>query len=123
MLPFTSTHTVRNLLGIKLTEEKLSLLKYGLKHPIEPRFINKTDVLTTFDFILRAISKDINDNRDAGELKAKLSYLANSYVNSNKPTKNLLRKYRVFNKLRSNKDILITRQDKGNRVVIVDRWS
>ena len=123
MLPFTSTHTVRNLLGIKLTEEKLSLLKYGLKHPIEPRFINKTDVLTTFDFILRAISKDINDNRDAGELKAKLSYLANSYVNSNKPTKNLSRKYRVLNKLRNNKGIFITRLDKGNGVVIVDRWS
>ena len=80
-------------------------------------------MLTTFDFIHRAISKDINDSRDAGEVIAKLSYWANSYLNSNKPTKNLLRKYRVFNKLRSNKDILITRQDKGNRVVIVDRWS
>ena len=123
LLPLTPTDTVFNLSSIKLTEEKLGILKYGLKHPIEPRFINKTDVLTTFDFILRAISKDINDNRDAGELKAKLSYLANSYVNSNKPTKNLSRKYRVLNKLRNNKGIFITRLDKGNGVVIVDRWS
>ena len=87
MLPFTSTHTVRNLLGIKLTEEKLSLLKYGLKHPIEPRFINKTDVLTIFVFIHGAMNKDPKDNRNVGEVKAKLSYLANLYVNSYKPTK------------------------------------
>ena len=99
MLPFTSTHTVRNLLGIKLTEEKLSLLKYGLKHPIEPRFINKTDVLTLFDFIHRAMNKNLKDNRDAGEVKAQLSYLANSYVNSYKTKKNLSQKYRVLNKL------------------------
>ena len=67
------------------------------------------------------MNKDLKDNRDAGEVKAKLSYLANSYVNSYKPTKNVLRKYRVLNKLRNNKDILITRPDKGNGVDIIDR--
>ena len=51
-------------------------------------------------------------------MKAKLSY----YVNSYKPTKNVLPKYRVLNKLRNNNDILITRPDKGNGgVVILDR--
>ena len=121
MLPFTSTDIVLNLFSMKLTEEELGVLKYGLKHPIEPRFINKTNVLTTFDFIHRAMSKDLKDNRDAGEVKDKLSYLANSYVNLYKPTKNLLRKYGILDKLQ-NKDILITRPDKGNGVVIVDRW-
>ena len=81
MLPFTPTETVLNLSSIKLTEEELGVLKYGLKHPIEHTFINKTDVLTTFDFILRAMNKDFKDNEDAGEVRAKLSYLANSYVN------------------------------------------
>ena len=51
VLPFTPTDTVLNLSSIKLTDEELGVLKYGLKHPIEPRFINKTDMLTTFDFI------------------------------------------------------------------------
>ena len=74
-------------------------------------------MLSTFDFIHRAMNKDLRDNRDAGEVKAKLSYLANSYVNSYKPTKKVLRKYRVLNKLRKNK-----RNDKRNGVVIVDRW-
>ena len=122
MLPFISTDTVLNLLSIKLTEEELGVLKYGLKHPIELRFINETNVLTTFDFIHRGMSKDLKDNRDAAEVKAKLFYLANSYVNSYKPTKNVLRKYGVLNKLRNNKDILIARPDKGNGVVIVYRW-
>ena len=69
----------------------------------------------------RAMNKDLKDNRDASEVKAKLSYLANSYVNLYKPTKNVLRKYRVLNKLRNNKDILITTPDKGKRVIILDR--
>ena len=51
MLPFTPTETVLNLSGIQLKEEELGVLKYGLKHPIETRFINKTDLLTTFDLI------------------------------------------------------------------------
>ena len=121
MLPFTATDTVLNLSSIKLTEEELGILKYGLKHPIEPRFISKTDVLSTFHFIHRAMSKDLKGNRDAGEVKIKISYFANSYVNSYKSTKNILRKYRLLIKLRNNKDILITRPHKRKGVVIVDR--
>ena len=122
VLPLISTDTVLNLSSVKLTEEELGILKYGFKRLIEPKFINKTDVLTTFDFIHRAMNKDFKDKRDVGEVKAKLYYLANSYVNPYKSTKNLLRKYRVLNKLRNNKDILITRPNKGNEVVLVDRW-
>ena len=36
------------------------------------------------------MSKDLKDSRDAGEVKAKLLYLANSYVSSYQPTKNVL---------------------------------
>ena len=34
VLPFTPTDTVLNLSSIKLTDEELGILKYGLKHPI-----------------------------------------------------------------------------------------
>ena len=78
VLSFTSTDTLLNLSSVKLTEEELGILKYGLKHPIEPKFINKTDVLTTFDFIHRAMNKDLKDNRYAGEVKANLSYFEHS---------------------------------------------
>ena len=68
------------------------------------------------------MSKDLNDNTDAGEVKTKLTYQTNLCVNSYKPTKIVLRKHRVSNKLRNNKDILITRPAKGNGVDIVDKW-
>ena len=71
LLPFTSTDTVLNLSSGKLTEEELDILKYGLKFLIESKFINKSDALTTFDFILRTMSKDLKDNRVAREVKAK----------------------------------------------------
>ena len=122
VLPFTSTDTVLNLSSVKLTEEELDILKYGLKYPIESNFINKTDVLTTFDFIHRAMNKDLNYNREAGEVKVKLSYLANLCDSSYKPTKNVLTKYKILTKLQNNKEILLTRPDKRNGVVIVDRW-
>ena len=121
VLPFTPTDTVMNLSKTKLTEEELDILKFGSNHSIEPLRINKTDVLTTFDFIHRAMSKDLQDVKEAGEVKAKMSYLANTYVNSYKPSKNALRKHKILKKLRNNNEILITKPDKGNGVIIVDR--
>ena len=67
------------------------------------------------------MSKDLQDVKEAGEVKAKMSYLANTYVNSYKPSKNALRKQKILIKLRNNNEILITKPDKGNGVIIVDR--
>ena len=110
-----------NLSKTKLTEEELDILKFVLNHSIEPLHINKTDVLTTFDFIHRAMSKDLQDVKEAGEVKAKMSYLANTYVNSYKPSKNALRKHKILKILRNNNKMLITKLFKGNGVIIVDR--
>ena len=120
VLPFTSTDTVLNLSSSKLTDAENNMLRYGLRYSIEQKFINKTDVLSTFDFIRRTMSKDLKDQKNIGEVKTKISYLANTYVNSYKPTKNALRKHKTLNKLRNN-NILITKPDKRNGVVIVDR--
>ena len=48
VLPFTPAETVLNLSGTRLSDDELEILKYGLKHSIEPLHINKTDVVTTF---------------------------------------------------------------------------
>ena len=64
MLPFASTDIVLILSSVKLTEDELCILKYGLKQPTEHKFINKTNALTTFDFIHRAMNKDLKDNRE-----------------------------------------------------------
>ena len=66
VLPFTPAETVLNLSGTRLSDDELEILKYGLKHSIEPLHINKTDVLTTFDFIHRSMSKDLKHEKDAG---------------------------------------------------------
>ena len=50
-----------------------------------------------------------------------LSYLANSYFYNYKPSPRILRQYRVLRNLRKNRDIVITKPDKGNGVVILDR--
>ena len=64
VLPFTPAETVLNVSGTRLSDDELEILKYGLKHSIEPLHINTTDVLTTFDFIHRSISKDLKHEKD-----------------------------------------------------------
>ena len=62
-LPFTDSETIHNLSNVTLTTKKLELLKYGLKHPIHPRQVNKTDILRMFYFIHRAMTKDLRDEK------------------------------------------------------------
>ena len=99
MVPFTPVETVLNLSSTRLSHNELEILKYGLKQSIEPLHINKTDVLTTLDFIHPSMSKDLKHEKDAGEVKAKISYLANNYVNTCKPSDNTLRKHKIIKKL------------------------
>ena len=117
-LLFTDTEICLN---VTLTTDELELLKYGLKHPIHPLQVNKTDILTTFDFIHRAMTKDLRDEKQSGEVKTKISNLAHSYVNSYKPTLHALKKHRILEILASNKDIVNLLPDKGNGTVILNR--
>ena len=50
-----------------------------------------------------------------------LSHLANSYFYNYKPSPHILRQHRVLRNLRNYKDIVITKPDKGNGVVILDQ--
>ena len=98
----STAETVHNLSSKLLTNDELEILKYGLKHTIHPLQINKTDIQTTSDFIHRAMTNDLKDNKHSGELKTKMSHLANSYVNVYKPIKNSLKKHKIFKRLRQN---------------------
>ena len=69
----------------------MELLKYGLKNPLHPLQVTKMDILTTIDFIHRAMTKDLRDEKQSGEVKTKISNLAHSYVNSYKPTLHALK--------------------------------
>ena len=91
-LLFTHKETIHNLSVIALTTEELDVLKYGLKHLIYPLHINKTDLWTTFEFILKIMTKDLKHEKQSGELKAKLSNLSNTYANNNRPSKYAMKK-------------------------------
>ena len=92
-----------------------------MKQPIEPKTLIKTNILSTFESIHRILSRDLKYENQSGELKASLSNLANNYWSTYKPTKNTLKKYGILKRLRLNKDIVITRPDKGSGVVILDK--
>ena len=55
------------------------------------------------------------------QIKAHLSYLANFYFNNYKPSPRILRQHCVLGNLRKSKDIITTKPDKGNKIVILDR--
>ena len=55
------------------------------------------------------------------QIKAHLSYLANYYFYNYKLSPRILRQHRVLQNPRKNKDIVITKPDKGNEVVILDQ--
>ena len=78
---FESVHSFSNFI---LRTEDLELLKYGLKHPMHSLQVNKTYILTTFDFIHHEMNRDVRD-----EVMTKISYLAHwcvKCVNYHKPT-------------------------------------
>ena len=120
-LPFTSDETIKNFSRYNLTEAETLILKFGLKQPIEPKTLIKTDILTTFESIHRTLSRDLKYENHSGELKASLSNLTNVYWSTYKPTKNTLKKHGILKRLRTNKHIVITRPDKGSGVVILDK--
>ena len=47
--------------------------------------------------------------------------MANSYIYKYTPSFNSLKKHKILQKLKCNKDIVITHPDKGNGVVILNR--
>ena len=88
---------------------------------IPPKSLKKTDVFTTFEMISKFVTTKLKRNDLAGEVKAELSHLANSYCTEYKPTKITLKKHGILKKLRNNKNIIICKPDKGNGVVIMDK--
>ena len=59
--------------------------------------------------------------RNIYNIKAHLSYHANSYFYNYKPSPLILRQHRVIRNLRKNKDIVITKPDQGNGVFTLYR--
>ena len=62
----------------------------------------------------------MKDSKDSEFIRSELSHLAHTYVNY-RPTKSSLKKHSILKGLKANSNIIITRPDKGNGVVIIDK--
>ena len=78
-------------------------------------------MFTTFEKIHCSFLNKHKSKEIKSQIKAHLSYLANSFFYNYKPSPRVLREHRVLQNFRKNKDIAITKPNKGNGVVIVDR--
>ena len=73
--------------------------------------IRKSEIFTTFEKIHRSFLNNFKSDKIKSQIKAHLSYLTNSYFYNYKPSPRILTK----------SNIVITKPDKGNGVVILDR--
>ena len=93
----------------------------GLYFSIQSNKIRKSEIFTSFEKIYRSSINNLKSEETKNQIKAHLSYLANYYFYNYKPSARILRQHRVLRNLRKNKDIVITKPDKGNGDVILDR--
>ena len=105
----------------QLSQKHTDLLKAGLYFSIQPDKIQKSEIFSTFGKIHHSFLNNLKSEETKSQIKAHLSYLANSYFYNYKPSPRILRQHRVLRNLRKNKDIVITKPNKGNGVVILDQ--
>ena len=117
----TANETITNLTQYELSQEESDLLKAGLYFSIQPDKIRKSEIFTTFEKVHRSFLNNLKSEETKSQIKAHFSYLANSYFYNYKPSPRILRQHRVSRNLRKNKDIVVTKPDKGNGVAILDR--
>ena len=120
---FTSYETITNLIQYELSQEESNLLKAVLYFSIQPDKIRKSEIFTSsekiqFSFINKLKSEETKN--EIASKKAHLLYLANSYFYNCKTPPCILHQHRFFRNLRKNKDIVVTKPDKGSGVVILD---
>ena len=118
---FTANETITNLTQYELSHEKSDLLNSGLHFSIQPGKIRKFEIFTSFEKIHCSFLNNLKSEETKSQIKAHLSYLANSYFFNYDPSPRILRQHRVLRNLRQNRDIIITKPDKRNGVAILDR--
>jgi len=120
-LPFLPEDVIRNFSSYSLTEEESKLLMNGLNYGIPLPYIAKSNVFTTFEMIHRFTVTELKSEDLKADLKTDISYLAHQYYSSYKPTRNSLKKHSIMKQLQKKQKIIITRPDKGNGVVILNK--
>ena len=117
----TANETVTNLTQYELSQEESDLLKTSLYFSIQQDKIRKSEIFTTFEKIHCSFLNNLISKETKSQIKAHFSYLANFHFYNYKPSPRILRQHCALQNPRKNKDIVITKPDKGNGVVILDR--
>ena len=73
----------------------------------------KSEIFNTFEKIHCSFLNNLKSKETKSQIKAHLSYLANSYFSNYQ--------HHILRNLRKDKDIVITKPDKGNGVVILNQ--
>ena len=129
----TANETITNLTQYELFQEESDLLKVDLYFSIQPDKVRKSEIFTIFEKIHRSFFNSLESEEAQSQIKAHLSeeaqsqikahlsYLANSYFYNYKPSPRILRQHCVVRNYRKNKDIVITKPNKGHGLVMLDR--
>ena len=117
-LVFTANETIAGLAWCELSREESDLLEAGLYFRIQPYKVRKSEILTAFERIHRSFLGSLESEETKSRMRAHLSYLADSCFCNYKPSLRILRRHRVLQNLRKNKDIVVAKHDKRNRVVV-----
>ena len=110
---FTANQSITNFM-------QHDFLKAGVYFSIQPDKIRKSEIFTTFEKIHRSFLNNFKSEKTKSQIEAHLSYLTNSYFYNYKPSPRILTKS-TSRLTKPYKDIVITKPDKGNGVVILDR--
>ena len=111
-------HMVHNFSSYALTEDEMIALAYGLDHHIPTNF-NINAIFTKFEQFFQNLLRDISHipEKELSRIKTKLRNTCEKYCNVK-----VSYKYRdIVSKLSKREDIVILKQDKGRRVVLMDR--
>ncbi|XP_065651296.1 uncharacterized protein LOC136079485 [Hydra vulgaris] len=104
-----------------LQHHELDLLNNGLNFALPPAFIKETDVFAQFDSVAQFLNTKLRNKDSEPQAKSELSHLANNYVYKYTPSEGCLRKHKIIKRLRKNENIVITRPDKGNGIIVLNK--
>ena len=90
---FTANETITNFTQYEFFQEEFDLIKTGLYFSIQPDKIQKSEIFTTFEKIHRSFINNLKSEETKSQIKAHLSYLANSYFYNYKPSPRILRQH------------------------------
>ena len=119
--PLSASDVIQNKSSYVLSKEEEDILKYGLRYALPPSKVSRTDVFCEFEKMQKFFSKSLKAEYSHRHITAELQTLAENYVSSYRPSSSTLKRHGILKKLKNNKDIVVTRPDKGESVVIMNR--